>query len=77
MDIVYIPMARGFCHLVAVMDWASREVYLKAYQSMSHAKVEVARFLGRYKTRRPHRGLNGRTTNEVHYETLPGVKEAV
>src|SRR5664280_2993029 len=25
-DITYIPMARRFCYLVAVMDWASRMV---------------------------------------------------
>ena len=25
-DITYIPMARGFCYLVAIMDWASRRV---------------------------------------------------
>jgi len=25
-DICYIPMARGFCYLVAVMDWTSRKV---------------------------------------------------
>jgi len=25
-DITYIPMARGFCYLTAVMDWASRKV---------------------------------------------------
>ena len=25
-DITYIPMAKGFCYLVAVMDWASRRV---------------------------------------------------
>jgi len=25
-DICYLPMARGFCYLVAVMDWASRQV---------------------------------------------------
>lgn len=25
-DITYIPMHRGFCYLVAVMDWASRKV---------------------------------------------------
>jgi len=25
-DITYIPMARGFCYLVAVMDWSSRYV---------------------------------------------------
>jgi len=25
-DLTYIPMARGFCYLVAIMDWASRKV---------------------------------------------------
>ena len=25
-DIPYLPMARGFCYLVAIMDWASRKV---------------------------------------------------
>jgi putative transposase len=25
-DITYIPMQRGFLYLVAIMDWASREV---------------------------------------------------
>ena len=25
-DITYIPMARGFCYLVAIIDWASRKV---------------------------------------------------
>jgi putative transposase len=25
-DITYIPMAKGFCYLVAIMDWASRLV---------------------------------------------------
>ena len=26
-DITYIPMAKGFCYLVAIMDWASRKVF--------------------------------------------------
>jgi putative transposase len=25
-DITYIPMRKGFCYLVAIMDWASRKV---------------------------------------------------
>ena len=25
-DVTYVPMARGFCYLVVVMDWASRRV---------------------------------------------------
>jgi putative transposase len=29
-DITYIPMAKGFCYLVAVMDWASRKVLIRS-----------------------------------------------
>jgi putative transposase len=157
-DITYIPMARGFCYLVAVMDWASRkvlswrvsntldtsfciealeealqkygtpdifntdqgsqftsleftnvlknhgiqismdgqgrwrdnvfierlwktvkyqEVYLKAYESISHAKKELMKFFDRYNTRRPHQGLKDRTPDEVYWSTLPRMKDAV
>ena len=157
-DITYIPMARGFCYLVAIMDWASRkvlsfrvsntldtsfciealeeairkygtpdifntdqgsqftsddfiqvlkdhhikpsmdgrgrwrdnvfierlwktvkyqEVYLKAYESIAHAKKELAKFFDRYNARRPHQGLNDRTPDEVYWATLPKAKDAV
>jgi putative transposase len=157
-DITYIPMAKGFCYLVAVMDWASRkvlsfrlsntldtsfciealeealrkygrpdifntdqgsqftsleftdvlasnnirismdgrgrwrdnifierlwktvkyhEVYLKAYESITHARKELAKFFDRYNARRPHQGLNDRTPDEVYFSTLPKEKDAV
>lgn len=157
-DITYIPMARGFCYLVAVMDWASRkvlswrlsntldasfcmealeeaimkygtphifntdqgsqftsdsftgilkahnitismdgqgrwrdniiierlwktvkyeEIYLKAYESISHAKKELTKFFDRYNTRRPHQGLNDRIPDDVYWSMLPKVKDAV
>jgi putative transposase len=157
-DITYIPMARGFCYLVAIMDWASRkvlswrlsntldtsfciealeealmkygkpgifntdqgsqftfdaftdilknnnirismdgqgrwmdnifierlwktvkyeEIYLKAYESISHAKKELTKFFDRYNTRRPHQGLAERTPDEVYWDTLPRIKNAV
>ena len=157
-DITYIPMARGFCYLVAIMDWASRkilswrlsntldvsfcieaieeailkygrpnifntdqgsqftsddftdilknnnihismdgkgrwrdnifierlwktvkyeEVYIKAYESISHAKKELKKFFERYNTWRPHQGLAERTPDEVYYGTLPKIKDAV
>lgn len=156
-DITYIPMAKGFCYLVAVMDWVSRkvlsfrlsntldnsfciealedalrnygipdifntdqgsqftsleftnvlkdhdikismdgqgrwrdnvfierlwktvkyeEVYLKAYESISHAKKELAKFFDRYNTRRPHQGLDDRTPDEVYWSALPKVRDA-
>jgi putative transposase len=157
-DITYIPMAKGFCYLLAVMDWASRkvlsfrlsntldtsfciealeealrnygapdifntdqgsqftsleftniltergskismdgqgrwrdnifierlwktvkynEVYLKAYESISHAKKELTKFFDRYNTRRPHQGLNDRTPDEVYWAILPKARDAV
>ena len=157
-DITYIPMARGFCYLVAVMDWTSRkvlsfrlsntldtsfciealeealrkygtpdifntdqgsqftsleftdiltnrnirismdgqgrwrdnvfierlwktvkynEVYLKAYESITHARKELAKFFDRYNTRRPHQGLNDRTPDEVYWSTMPKERDAV
>jgi len=156
-DITYIPMAKGFCYLVAVMDWASKkvlswrlsntldtsfciealeeaimkygtpgifntdqgsqftsdsftailkahgitismdgqgrwrdnivierfwktvkyeEIYLKAYESISHAKKELSKFFDRYNIRRPHQGLNDRTPDDVYWSTLPNVKDA-
>jgi len=157
-DITYIPMARGFCYLVAIMDWASRkvlsfrlsntldasfctealeealrkygapdifntdqgsqftsleftnilinhtirismdgqgrwrdnifierlwktvkyeEIYLKAYESITHARKELAKYFDRYNTRRSHQGLNDRTPDEVYWATLPEARDAV
>jgi len=53
------------------------EVYIKAYESISHAKKELKRFFERYNTWRPHQGLAERTPDEVYYRTLPEVKDAV
>jgi putative transposase len=152
-DITYIPMARGFCYLVAVMDCASRkvlsfrvsntldtsfctealeealghygtpdifntdqgsqftsleftnilydhhirismdrqgrwrdnifierlrktvkyeEIYLKAYESLAHARKELAKFFERYNARRSHQGLNDMTPDEVYWGTREG-----
>ncbi len=157
-DITYIPMARGFCYLVAIMDWASRkilsfrlsntldvsfcidaleeailkygtpgilntdqgsqftsdkftdilvrnnikismdgrnrwrdnifierlwktvkyeEIYIKAYESINQAKKELTVFFNKYNTRRPHQGLGYKTPDEVYYETLTEIKDAV
>ena len=53
------------------------EVYIKAYESISHAKKELKKFFERYNTWRPHQGLAERTPDEVYYRTLPEVKDAV
>jgi len=157
MDITYIPMARGFVYLAAVVDWASRrvlahrvsismdtdfcvqaleealarygcpqifntdqgsqftsaeftdildkrairismdgkgawrdnvfverlwrsvkyeEVYLRAYDSVSDARAGLARYLGFYNTRRPHRSLDGKTPDEFYFASLPANRKA-
>lgn len=153
-DITYIPMAKGFVYLAAVVDWATRrvlahrvsitmeadfcvaaveeaiakygkpeifntdqgsqftseaftgllkqhgiaismdgkgawrdnvfverlwrtikhdEVYLKAYEGVSHARESLARFIAFYNSRRPHSSLDGQTPDEVYF-TRPADK---
>ena len=150
-DITYLPLARGFCYLTAIMDWASRrvlswrlsntldaafciealaealeryeapeifnsdqgsqftcegftsvladhgvqismdgrgrwldnvfierlwrsvkheEVYLKAYDDLTEARRELARYFEFYNRRRRHQGLGDRTPDEVYWSTL-------
>jgi putative transposase len=157
MDITYIPMAKGFVYLAAVMDWYSRkvlawrvsismetsfcidaledalrrfgkpqifntdqgtqftseaftrvlkdngiaismdgkgcwrdnvfverlwksvkyeEVYLRAYESVSHAKAALSAYLEFYNTRRPHSKLARQTPDQVYFRSLPLPKAA-
>jgi putative transposase len=47
------------------------EVYLKAYDSVSHARQSIGRYLHRYNSFRPHSALDGRTPNEAYFNTPP------
>ena len=157
MDITYIPMARGFVYLAAVIDWYSRrvlawrvsitmetafcieaveeaiarhgtpgifntdqgsqftsadfigllkqnaiaismdgkgcwrdnvfierlwksvkyeEVYLRAYDSVSHARQSLARYFEFYNTRRPHSALDRQTPDKVYFPLQPLPKAA-
>jgi len=157
MDITYIPMARGFVYLAAVVDWASRrvlahrvsismdtefcrealeealarygtpeifntdqgsqftsaefidvlkkrgigismdgkgawrdnvfverlwrsvkyeEVYLHAYETVSAARVGLARYLDFHNMRRPHSSLDGKTPDEFYFASLPATRKA-
>ncbi|KUY97831.1 integrase [Burkholderia territorii] len=157
LDTSYIPMARGFVYLTAVVDWASRkvlahrvaitmeathavealeeafakygqpeivntdqgsqftataftgavldrgiklsmdgkgawrdnvfvervwrsvkyeEVYLKAYESVSHARRSIGDYMNLYNQRRPHSSLEDRTPDEAYFATLPAIKSA-
>jgi putative transposase len=157
LDITYIPMARGWVYLVAVLDWHSRrvlahrvsitmeadfcvealreaatrwgapeivntdqgsqfssaefvaevarigarqsmdgrgcwrdnvfverlwrsvkyeDVYLKAYDGVSAARLSLAAYFEFYNARRPHQSHDGRTPDMVYFATLPALKEA-
>ena len=157
MDITYIPMARGFVYLAAVIDWHSRrvlawrvsitmetafcleaveeaiarygtpaifntdqgsqftsadfigllkkndiaismdgkgcwrdnvfierlwksvkyeEVYLRAYDSVSHARHSLGRYFNFYNARRPHTALDRQTPDKVYFQPLPLPKAA-
>ncbi|RXV64500.1 IS3 family transposase [Burkholderia stabilis] len=157
LDTTYIPMARGFVYLTAVVDWANRkilahrvaitlesshavealeeafaryglpdivntdqgsqftagafteavlgrrvrlsmdgkgawrdnvfvervwrsikyeEVYLKAYESVSHARRSIGEYIELYNRKRPHSSLADRTPDEAYFATLPAIKSA-
>jgi len=157
MDITYIPMARGFVYLVAVVDWYTRrtlawkisvtmdthfcleaveeailrygipeimntdqgsqftsqafiglmkeyeirismdgkgswrdnvfierlwrsvkyeDIYLRAYDSVSEVKTGLSRYFNFYNSRRPHSSLDGKTPDQVYFNSLPQVKAA-
>lgn len=47
------------------------EVFLKAYDSVGHAKSSLKSYLAFYNTRRPHQRLDGKTPDEVYFANLP------
>ncbi|MBR8317283.1 IS3 family transposase [Burkholderia dolosa] len=157
LDTTYIPMARGFVYLTAVVDWASRkilahrvaitlqathavealeeafaryglpdivntdqgsqftagafteavlgrgvrlsmdgkgawrdnvfvervgrsikyeEIYLRAYESVSHARRSIGDYIELYNRKRPHSSLADQTPDEAYSATLPAIKSA-
>ncbi|WP_415768221.1 IS3 family transposase [Paraburkholderia sp. J69-1] len=157
LDTTYIPMARGFVYLTAVVDWASRkilahrvaitleavhavdaleeafaryghpdivntdqgsqftagafteavlgrsiqlsmdgkgawrdnvfvervwrsikyeEIYLRAYESVSHARRSIGQYIELYNRKRPHSSLADQTPDEAYFATLPAIKSA-
>ncbi len=43
-----------------------KEVYLRAYASVSEAKASISRYLGFYNGRRPHSSLGGQTPDQLY-----------
>ena len=52
------------------------EVYLKAYDSVSHAKASLGEFITFYNSRRPHQTFAGKTPDMIYFAGLPQEKLA-
>ena len=51
-------------------------VYLKAYDSVSAARADVADYMGWYNAQRPHASLHRRTPDHVYFTDLPQLEQA-
>ena len=45
------------------------EVYLRAYDSVSHARASLGRYLDFYNRKRPHSSLDRRTPDRAYFES--------
>ncbi len=52
------------------------EVYLKAYESVSHARRSIGEYINLYNRKRPHSSLADQTPDEAYFATLPAIKSA-
>lgn len=53
-----------------------QEVYLKAYDPVSHVRRSIANYLTWYNQGRPHSSLADQTPDEAYFATLPAIKLA-
>ena len=47
------------------------EVYLRAYDTVSHARASIGRYLTFYNGRRPHSSLDRQTPDQAYFNRLP------
>ncbi|MGK8200737.1 integrase core domain-containing protein [Burkholderia cepacia] len=50
--------------------------YLKAYESVSHARRSIDEYIELYNRKRPHSSLADQTPDEAYFATLPAIKSA-
>jgi hypothetical protein len=79
-DITYIPLAKGFLYLVAIMDWWSRKVLAWRPPACLLGRAGSTRqgWVSYYNHRRPHAARGGDTPFRVYRERLsasgPGLR---
>nr|WP_183733682.1 MULTISPECIES: IS3 family transposase [Paraburkholderia] len=52
------------------------EVYLRPYESVSHARRSIGEYIELYNRKRPHSSLADQTPDEAYFATLPAIKSA-
>ena len=52
------------------------QVYLHAYATVSEARTKLAAYIDFYNRRRPHSSLDGRTPDDVYFNSLPQLAAA-
>ncbi|WP_373452804.1 integrase core domain-containing protein [Caballeronia sordidicola] len=50
--------------------------YLKAYDSVSHARRSIGDYMNLYNQKRPHSSLADQTPDEAYFAMLPAIKLA-
>ena len=66
--------AKGLDNVFVERLWRTvkyEEVYLKAYDSVSEARISIGRYLDFYNCRRPHSSLDGATPDQAYFTPLP------
>jgi putative transposase len=52
------------------------EIYLKAYESVAHARKSIEHYLMWYNRQRPRSSLSDKTPDEAYFAMLPAIKTA-
>lgn len=71
----------GACRDNVIVErvWRSieyEEIYLRAYDSVSHARRSIGDYIELYNRKGPHSSLPDRTPDEAYFATLPAIKSA-
>ncbi|WP_244135168.1 integrase core domain-containing protein, partial [Burkholderia sp. BCC0322] len=77
--LLYVESRQGHDNVFVERVWRSikyEEVYLKAYESVSHARRSIGEYIELYNRKRPHSSLADQTPDEAYFATLPAIKSA-
>ena len=75
---IYPYLLRNLAISRANQVWAldTTCVYLKAYDSVSAARADIAEYFDWYNTTRPHSSLDDQTPDQTYWQLLPMMKMA-